>query len=60
MGESMAEPTLARLIDGKTISQEVMKQIADEVATMKKERGVVPGLGLSWWERTKTVASTSG
>eukprot|EP00008_Paramoeba_atlantica_P012347 CAMPEP_0201479698 /NCGR_PEP_ID=MMETSP0151_2-20130828/4356_1 /ASSEMBLY_ACC=CAM_ASM_000257 /TAXON_ID=200890 /ORGANISM="Paramoeba atlantica, Strain 621/1 / CCAP 1560/9" /LENGTH=302 /DNA_ID=CAMNT_0047861307 /DNA_START=71 /DNA_END=979 /DNA_ORIENTATION=+ len=36
----------AKIIDGKAISQEIMEQIAVEVADLKKEKGVVPGLAV--------------
>jgi 5,10-methylene-tetrahydrofolate dehydrogenase/methenyl tetrahydrofolate cyclohydrolase len=34
----------ARIIDGKAVAAKIRQQVADEVAKMKAERGIVPGL----------------
>ncbi len=37
---------MAKIIDGKAISADIRKEISEEVAKMKAEKGVVPGLAV--------------
>lgn len=39
-------------IDGKQISQQIRSEIAERVAVLK-QRGVTPGLAVSWWEKIR-------
>ena len=44
MTESTKKPTPARLLDGKAIAHQIRQEIALEVETLIRDRGIVPCL----------------
>jgi methylenetetrahydrofolate dehydrogenase (NADP+)/methenyltetrahydrofolate cyclohydrolase len=49
---------MSRIIDGKLFAQRLREFIGQQVAIIKTEHGVVPGLEPYWWDRMQPPRST--